>query len=148
MKAISLTQPWATLVVTGRKAVETRGWSTSHVGQIAIHAAKQYPRWAKECASEWRLRGLVHGTLPVGALVGIVTLLEVTTTNAALFHERISEQEREFGDYSSGRYAWFLGDAVAFEQPIPCAGALRVWDVPVALLDAARSARTHAENTR
>lgn len=53
MKALTLTQPWATLVITGRKRFETRGWRTGYRGQIAIHAAKGMPGWAKEAASEF-----------------------------------------------------------------------------------------------
>lgn len=40
MKAISLWQPWASLVPAGAKPVETRSWSTSYRGPLAIHAAK------------------------------------------------------------------------------------------------------------
>ena len=53
MKAITLTQPWATLVAMGAKQVETRSWSTAYRGQIAIHAAKGYPKEARElCETE------------------------------------------------------------------------------------------------
>ncbi len=40
MKVITLTQPWATLVAIGAKKIETRSWSTSYRGPLAIHAAK------------------------------------------------------------------------------------------------------------
>lgn len=40
MKALTLTQPWATLVAIGAKRYETRSWSTTYRGEIAIHAAK------------------------------------------------------------------------------------------------------------
>jgi hypothetical protein len=39
MKAITLTQPWATLVAIGEKQIETRSWSTLYRGPLAIHAA-------------------------------------------------------------------------------------------------------------
>ena len=38
MKALSLRQPWATLVAIGAKQIETRSWSTAYRGTIAIHA--------------------------------------------------------------------------------------------------------------
>lgn len=41
MKAITLWQPWATLIALGAKTIETRSWSTSHRGPIAIHAAQR-----------------------------------------------------------------------------------------------------------
>lgn len=48
MKALSLWQPWASLIVNGSKSVETRSWSTSYRGPLLIHAAKQ---WNGELAS-------------------------------------------------------------------------------------------------
>ncbi|KYG90813.1 hypothetical protein A0U40_17955 [[Bacillus] sp. KCTC 13219] len=41
MKAITITQPWASLIALGEKRFETRGWSTTHRGKIAIHAGKK-----------------------------------------------------------------------------------------------------------
>ena len=40
IKAISLWQPWASLIVCGAKEIETRSWSTKVRGTVAIHAAK------------------------------------------------------------------------------------------------------------
>ena len=37
--ALSLTQPWATLAITGAKSIETRSWKTPHRGALGIHAA-------------------------------------------------------------------------------------------------------------
>lgn len=43
MKAITIWQPWASLLVCGEKKYETRSWATSYRGPIAIHAAKVAP---------------------------------------------------------------------------------------------------------
>jgi hypothetical protein len=64
MKAITLTQPWATLVALGAKKIETRSWSTSYRGPLAIHAAK--------------------GLGPVGGMAGLRDLIESQPFNAAL----------------------------------------------------------------
>lgn len=48
MKALSMTQPWATLVALGAKTIETRSWGTSYRGPLAIHAAYQFPREAQD----------------------------------------------------------------------------------------------------
>ena len=40
MKALTITQPWATLIAIGAKRFETRGWSTPYRGPLAIHAGK------------------------------------------------------------------------------------------------------------
>lgn len=59
MKAISLWQPWATLIACGDKPYETRDWPPPRelIGQtIAIHAAKKIDRQAAALAEE-----LVYG---------------------------------------------------------------------------------------
>lgn len=43
MKALTLTQPFATLVAIGAKKIETRSWNTNYRGLLAIHAAKNIP---------------------------------------------------------------------------------------------------------
>lgn len=43
MKAITIRQPWATLMATDNKRIETRGWNTHHRGPLAIHAGKHFP---------------------------------------------------------------------------------------------------------
>lgn len=40
MKAITIIQPWATLIAIGNKQIETRSWSTKYRGPLAIHAGK------------------------------------------------------------------------------------------------------------
>ena len=49
MKALSLWQPWASLIAAGVKKVETRHWPTAYRGPIAIHAAK---RLESDCGEE------------------------------------------------------------------------------------------------
>jgi hypothetical protein len=41
MKALTLIQPWATLVALGEKQIETRSWDTKYRGPLAIHAGKK-----------------------------------------------------------------------------------------------------------
>lgn len=43
MKALTLHQPWASLVALGVKRIETRSWSTSYRGALAIHAGLKRP---------------------------------------------------------------------------------------------------------
>jgi len=55
--ALTLTQPWATLGAIGAKKIETRGWRHSLSGTLAIHAAKSFPKWAKDTCNEPSLHG-------------------------------------------------------------------------------------------
>jgi len=47
MKAITILEPWASLIACGAKRYETRGWPTKYRGEIAIHAAKQFGQQQK-----------------------------------------------------------------------------------------------------
>jgi activating signal cointegrator 1 len=38
--------------------------------------------------------------------------------------------EAAFGDYADGRYAWVCTNVRPLPEPIPCRGALGLWDVP------------------
>lgn len=134
MKALTLTQPWASLVACGRKRIETRGWSTSYRGPLAIHAAKGYPRWAREFAEEERAFARVPEQLPLGAIVATCRLARVFQVGAddamvpADVLALLSLQETLYGDYSAGRFGWVLADVVALAEPIPARGSLGLWD--------------------
>ncbi len=38
MKALTILQPWASLIACGAKKIETRSWATKYRGPLAIHA--------------------------------------------------------------------------------------------------------------
>ena len=40
MKAITIKQPWATLIAKGYKEYEFRTWKTKYRGEILIHSGK------------------------------------------------------------------------------------------------------------
>lgn len=138
MKALSLTQPWATLIVAGAKRWETRSWQPHYRGLIAIHASKAFPKWAQEICGREPFRSALNcdpGELPTGAIIGVARIVRCVPT-LSLNHDLdyagvISERERAFGDYTNGREAWELADARPLVEPVPCRGALSLWTVPV-----------------
>lgn len=123
MRALTLTQPWASLVVEGRKRYETRGWSVSFRGRIAIHAAKGMPGWARQAAIEF---GLNPDTLPRGTVIGEVTIADCYPTHEIVHLQ--SEQEIEYGDWSAGRFAWALTEPAIYAVSVPAVGHLGLWD--------------------
>lgn len=50
MKAISIRQPWAWLIVNGYKDIENRSWPTRFRGRVLVHAAKAMTRGEYEVA--------------------------------------------------------------------------------------------------
>ena len=147
IRGLSLTQPWATLVAIGAKKVETRSWGTRYRGRVAIHAAKGFPTYARALAghNRWARAALAEAgygitrALPLGAIIAVATLADVRGTGpnelqpAGWIFDLIG-QEQAFGDYSPRRFGWFLEDVQPLANPIPCRGALGLWEVPADVL--------------
>lgn len=134
MKAISLHQPWATLVVIGAKCVETRPRRFHYRGPLLIHAAKKMPAYARACAVQEPFKSALKGfyDLPRGAIIGFVNVTDDLPVEVV---DWIDAEERAFGDYSSGRRAIILCDPVMFARPIPFRGSQAMpFNVPDALL--------------
>ncbi len=128
MKALSLTQPWASLVAAGLKQWETRSWSTNYRGALAIHASKGFPKWARDFAfDEHEAEGIPAPlSLPRGAVLCIVKLKSVQRTE--LISPKLSTLEKHYGDYEPGRFAWELELVELFDAPIPAIGSLGLWE--------------------
>lgn len=156
MKALTLTQPWATLVAIGAKRIETRSWSTSFRGEIAIHAAKGFPGSAKDfCASRvvCRALGWPESTyslsqginpawqewsddnarrikaLPLGCVLATATMLGCVETELIRgYVGTFTDQEEAFGNYDPGRFAFLLDNVIQLAAPVPAKGALGLWE--------------------
>jgi activating signal cointegrator 1 len=141
MKALSLWQPWASLIALGEKRVETREWTTKYRGPLAIHATtKLPPRWLGVSRhSDTFTDGIADvlnvrrdhvqtamRNLPYGAVVCIVRLVAIERTSDV--REILCERERIFGNYENGRYAWFLELDEAFAKAIPAKGNRMLWN--------------------
>lgn len=155
-KALTLTQPWATLVAIGAKRYETRSWSTAYRGPLAVHASREVDRGAALWSDTTVLAELVpaglltrpemplaleesevKGRAPAwlarrfqtGAVVALCELVECVPTDA-LFRVggALKSLERACGDFSPGRFAWELARVRALREPVPARGALGLWD--------------------
>jgi len=154
-KAITLYQPWASLLACGAKKYETRSWATNYRGPIAIHAA------AKKC--DWRelpreahyvmvqaIRPITDklsptigyvpfDLLPYGAVIATAELVgcwRITASDgkrACMLHlpngnPCVSGNELLFGDWTPGRYAWEFANMTMLPEPIPARGQQRLWN--------------------
>lgn len=142
MKALSLTQPWATLVAIGAKRIETRSWSTAYRGDVLIHAAKKFPADARcLCPIAPFADALGMEILHTGQVLAVARLVECFAfddSTAAKIRARstrgaLPPHEVDFGDYATGRFGFFFDDVRPLPAPIPWRGALGLWDVPYEL---------------
>lgn len=134
MKALSLLQPWATLIMLGYKQYETRSWKTAHDGVVAIHASLgMSPKVRQLCASCPEISAILakhnldFDTLPRGVVLGTCQVGEMYRTDNMT---ELSSTERACGDYSPGRWAWTLFAVRPLAKPVDCRGALSLWTVP------------------
>lgn len=142
VKAISLWQPWASLMAIGAKKIETRGYPTKVRGLVAIHAAKRWTAEQRQLttlpvvtdAVRFHMREKTDPAYPLGCIVAVGELvackLIVASFPPAESYTAVydatrmippSEPERSFGNYEPGRYAWIFENVRAIE-PIPCKG--------------------------
>jgi hypothetical protein len=132
MKALSLLQPWASLVVMGAKKIETRSWQTAYRGELLIHASSS--KKGSLLCDEQPFRKYISsfGQLPFGAIIGSVTLRDVVPVEMLHLPDTtlalLTLEEKAFGDYTKGRYAWRLENPVPFDPPLPIKGSLGLWN--------------------
>lgn len=116
MKALSIQQPWAWLIVNGYKDVENRDWPTRMRGTILVHTGQKFDKdgW------EWVMHAFpdiplpLPGELPRGGIVG-----QVNITGCV---------EDMDSPWFFGTYGFRLADAKACDFR-PCSGKLGFFDV-------------------
>lgn len=145
MKALSLWQPWASLVIIGAKRIETRSWYTDYRGPLVIHAASKVTNAQLLLHHEEPFKSALaeHGIrrwqdMPLGACIGIVELVDVRQVygpGAYVVEPRAKplepplEPERSFGLYDAGRFAWVLRKPRALPKPVPRRGRQQLFEV-------------------
>jgi hypothetical protein len=137
IKAISLKQPWATLVILGAKLYETRTWKTSHRGVLAIHASQSFTDAAARLCQHEPFRSVLRAAgyrsgcdLPRGVVLGTVELVEVCPTDE-LDPRELSARELAFGDFRPRRFAFKLVNPVPWEPPVTMPGQLNIYEIDV-----------------
>ena len=140
MKALSLWQPWASLIAHGLKEFETRSWGTNYRGPLYIHAAarrnmRDERRVLQEMWLAWRAigrdtapleaLGLLAG-LPRGCLVAQCALVGCLVTDGTV----PSLREGTMGNFAPGRFAWKLAAVRRLETPLPVKGQQGLFDLP------------------
>ena len=145
MKALTLHQPWASLIGFGLKEFETRPRNSKHRGPIAIHAGKTVNEQALlEVSVDWNnyiTRPMSRRWSSIGAQdfhLGAIVAVAEMTDSIKMDEEFIASQtplERSVGDWEVGRYAYKLENIQALITPIQASGKQGLWNVPDDLLE-------------
>ncbi len=123
MKCLSVKQPFAELIVSGRKTIELRGWNTKFRGQFLVHASGNVD--AEAC----RLFGMDEHALPRKALVGKAFLYDVREYKNADELARDQDKHLSTGAYAS-KYGFLLKDASRI-KPVNRPGALGFFEANI-----------------
>ena len=104
MKALSIRQPWASLIASGRKTIEVRSWPMAYRGPLLVCAGKK-----------------PHAGMPVGVALAVVDLLDCRSF-------RPDDETAACCGADPGDFAWVLGNVRAID-PVPVSGKLGLFTV-------------------
>ena len=126
MKALTIKEPWATLIIEGYKKYEFRSWKTNYRGKILIHAGLSLENNMKERFKDYNLE------YKLGYIIG-----EAEIVDCILVDKELNEKLRTINPLVYGisnhveNYAWELENIKKYDNPIPCKGKLGLWNYEV-----------------
>lgn len=145
MKAITVKQPWASLIVAGIKDIENRTWATKYRGPLLIHAsAKPVPFNGLSNGVDFDTEQIIaiHNHWPVSeygryadwmckwpnsAIVGQVDVVDCVINHPSVWAETSG------GQFDKPIYNWVLANPVQFDEPVlNVKGKLSLWEWEVA----------------
>lgn len=122
MKAITIKEPWATLIINGYKKYEFRSWKTNYRGKILIHTGITKE---KETLEKFKNYNLEYNK---GAIIG-----EAELVDCILVDEKLDEELRDlnpivYGNDHVNMYAWKLENIKKYDKQINIKGKLGLWN--------------------
>ncbi len=117
MKALSIKQPYAELILQGKKTIELRKWNTKFRGTFIIHVPKSIDEAAMK----------KHGfaALPTGGIIGQVTLIDVKHYPTIEAHRADSSKHLASSDWGTYGFVLENPERLPFK---PCKGKLNFWN--------------------
>jgi activating signal cointegrator 1 len=136
MKAITVLQPWAHLLLIGAKRYEIRSWKTKHRGILLIHAGRRLTDTARNLCTVEPFRSTLAqagikrpSELPLGVLLGSLIVEDCLPTDQVMYGNP-DVRDVAFGDFRPGHWAWRMSDPKPLATPIFYQGVLGIFDVP------------------
>ena len=133
MQALTIQEPWASLLIKGKKKFETRNWQRNYRGLLAIHSGKRsvhpfdYPLGLSEILDDLEITqdNLNNNKQKI---IAIATLKEIHLMTDKFINEQ-TQIERLTGFWQPGGYAWELTDIQPVSEPILVRGMPGLWEV-------------------
>lgn len=139
MRALTVCQPYAHLIMTGEKRVENRTWATKYRGRMYIHAGRSRDWLDAQCipgATDVRAVYYNGARLAFGAVVGIVTLIDCVNYDdvGKGIHDK-AHPWLAADKHSSGPWCWIFAEHPTPVGPWPWKGAQGLFDIHPNSLD-------------
>jgi hypothetical protein len=118
MRCLSVSQPYADLIIEGKKNIELRTWNTRFRGEFLVHAPLKVNKQACK-----RL-GIDEDVLRKGVIIGKAELYNVKVYKSQ--EELKSDYKKHLGgrEYSNHRYGFLLRNPQPLRVPLPYKGSL------------------------
>jgi hypothetical protein len=133
-RALTVKQPWASLIVCGIKDIENRTWKTNFRGRVLIHAGLGWSKYQAEICISNQIKlhleklGYIHKypdenigykgfsfSFPHSSIIGSVEIIDCVTNHPSLWAEK-------------GFWNWVLANPIIFYKPIEnVKGRLGIW---------------------
>lgn len=140
MKALSIKQPWAWLIVDSIKDIENRTWVTKFRGRVLVHATTpRFDNWYDTPLTNDQILTLPHiYPFPTvfGAIIGSVEIVDCVINHTSIwaeksvYHGEVVEKVNGECEIIKPIYNWVLANPIIFPEPIPAKGKLSFWDYP------------------
>lgn len=123
MKALTLKQPWATLVSEGIKEYEFRSWKTNYRGKVLIHAGAGIDKKEMERFKDLNLK------YPSKRIIAEVEIEDCLELDDKLNQKIISENNIAYGSKIRTGYAWKLKNVKKIKSSKEINGKLGLWNI-------------------
>jgi len=118
LKAFSIKQPWASLIIKDIKDIENRTWGSYNDKWFLLHSSKQYDKNTLKTKQNIvdKLKNIKWKKYPTGVILGII-------------HVKNVESDCDIDKYfwATGPKCWHIDFVYEFDTPIESKGALSFW---------------------
>ncbi len=123
MKCLSISQPYADLIVKGKKTIELRTWNTKFRGEFLVHAPSKIKKDVCEKL------GIDETKLKTGAILGKAEIYDVKIYNT--INELEADYQKHFAadDFLHHNYGFLLRNHKELRLPIPYKGSLGFFNI-------------------
>lgn len=150
MKAISIKQPYSSLIVHGIKDIENRTWPCpkKYIGQrVLIHASATpvnminpssvFTNQQWDFLTEEQKMLIISGAMPTGSIIGSVQIVGCVINHPSVWAEKtenytvgMNPKLYEVLTDKKVVYNWILANPIIYDEPIPAKGKISFWDYP------------------